>query len=93
MSWNHRVCKRTYNAGTDLEETYYEIHECYYESTEPPDGKPWGIGEACRSGRTADGSHEIPPMSEDVEGLRWLLTKMLEALDKPVIDYETRERV
>lgn len=89
MGWNHRVCKRTYPNG----ETYYEIHECYYEPEEPVDGKPWGIGEACRSGPTPDGSHSIPPNAEDIEDLRWLLTKMLEALDKPVIDYETRERV
>ena len=28
----------------------------------------------------------IAPSSDTVEGLRWVLTKMLEALDKPVLE-------
>jgi hypothetical protein len=89
MGWNHRVVRRTYPNG----ETYLEIHECFYEKGEPVDGKPWGIGERPRLGKLSDLTDRIVPGGEDIEDLRWLLTKMLECLDKPVIDYETRERV
>lgn len=34
-------------------------------------------------GHTAFG---VVPGSETIEGLRWVLTKMLEALDKPILD-------
>jgi hypothetical protein len=92
VSWNHRVFKRTYHEGTEHEETYLEVHECYWDGN-ADEGKPWGVGEACRSGPTPDGSHAIRPGAEDIAGLRWLLLKMLECLDKPVLDYETREPI
>ena len=31
------------------------------------------------------------PMSEDLDGLKWTLEKMMEACNKPVIDYNTTE--
>jgi hypothetical protein len=31
------------------------------------------------------------PISDDIEGLKWTLSKMVEACNKPVIDYNTGE--
>ena len=39
---------------------------------------------------TSDG---IRVGAETVEGVRWTLQKMLACLDKPILDYETREEV
>lgn len=58
-------------------EVSYAIHECHYT-----DGKLEML--------TVDAT---PAYGEDLEGLRWSLTKMLEALDKPVVDYETRKEI
>jgi hypothetical protein len=33
------------------------------------------------------------PLSDDLEGLRWNLERMMEACKKPVIDYNTGEEV
>jgi hypothetical protein len=52
-------------------ETFHEIVEAYYDD------------EGNMNGYTQDA---IAPVSEEgVEGLRWVLQRMLEALDKPVI--------
>lgn len=93
MGWNHRVCKRTYRKGDPDEETYYEIHECFYDADEPPNGKPWGIGERSRLGTGPDDKDRIPPNAENVDDLRELLHMMLRSLDQPVLDFETREQV
>lgn len=80
--WNHRVVRRVFHPGTDKEQVDYAIHEAHYNE------------KGASSGRC---SITLDPVavssSEGLEGLRWVLTKMLEALDKPVLDYETREEI
>jgi hypothetical protein len=76
MTWNHRVVRRVYPDAAKSEEVLYSIHECYYDENGKLDMM------------TEDG---IDPVGDDLEGLRWTLEHMLAALDKPVVDYETRE--
>lgn len=58
-------------------ELRYEIHEVFYKD----DGKKSWTDEPAAPG------------SETLDGLRWVLTSMLKALDKPVLDYETGAEV
>lgn len=74
--WNHRVYRHKYKhkfSGEELE--YLAIHEAYYPDydTDVPNGYTKDI---------------INMQSDDLEGLRWQLTKALEALDKPILDFE-----
>ena len=69
--------RRTYENG----EVEYAIHEAHYTTPGRASG-PCSI--------TVD---PIAPSSEDIDGLRWVLQKMLQSLDKPVLDYETREEL
>jgi hypothetical protein len=66
MSWNYRVMKDTYEG-----ETFYEIHEVYYEG----DGKVrnW----------TAE---PVFPCGISVEELKEILKTMMEACDKPILE-------
>jgi len=57
----------------DGEDDYYQIHEVYYNNK----GEP--------SSWTKNG---VTVGAESVEGLRWVLEKMLESLDKEILDYE-----
>ena len=57
----------------DGEDDYYQIHEVYYNNKGEPDS--W----------TTNG---VTVGAESVEGLRWVLEKMLESLDKEVLDYD-----
>ena len=57
----------------DGEDDYYQIHEVYYNNKGEPDS--W----------TKNG---VMVGAESVEGLRWVLEKMLESLDKEILDYE-----
>jgi len=79
MTWNHRVVRRTWRKGEVDEEKEYAIHEAYY-------------------GRDDDGGISITadhkaPYGETVEELRETLQRMLRALDRPVLDYDTREEI
>jgi hypothetical protein len=80
----HRQARRYWNyrvmrvISPELpEEPMYQIHEVHYEGDKP---RMVMVNPA-------------PVMSEDVAGMRWVLDKMREALDKPVLDYETLEEV
>jgi hypothetical protein len=77
--WNHRVVRRIYNPGQESEEVLYGIHEAYY-----------GLEGETKPAITNDPTE---PLGETVEGLREELNRMLRALDKPVLDYETREEL
>jgi uncharacterized hydantoinase/oxoprolinase family protein len=78
MSWNYRIFKRIHNHKYLHEpETLYEIRETYYDE----DGSitMWA---------------EIPDIiSDNLEGVRWTLQEMMEACNKPVIDYNTKQEV
>lgn len=71
-TWNHRVFRRTYNLGQGTEETVLEIHEVHYDEN----GEIHGI--------TENPTHIL---CDDVEGLRWTLEKMMESLNKPILDW------
>ncbi len=51
-------------------EEYFQIHEVYYNKA------------GQHHSYTKD---PIDPIGDDLEALRWVLTKMLECLDKPVL--------
>ena len=53
-------------------EMYFEIHEVYYDK----DGKP----ESCTKNPVTVGS-------EDDNGISWILDKMKESLEKPILWY------
>lgn len=72
-TWNHRVVKQTYKG-----EVAYAIHEVH-SSVDNPE-----LTGSC----TID---PVAPSADEVEGdygLRWVLLRMLDALDKPVLDYD-----
>src|SRR5271155_1287738 len=77
MSWNHRVVRRTYNAGKSSQEVAYYIHEAYYGLDATP----------------SITVEPTPPHGDSLAGLKKTLQQMLRALDKPMLDYETREEI
>lgn len=78
MSWNYRVVKTVTKIPLGEMDVSYGIHEVYYDSN----GTIINISESL--------AH---PISDDLEGLRWNLKEMMEACNKPVIDYNTGEEV
>jgi hypothetical protein len=62
-------------------ELWYAIHEVYYRD-DSVDDRAVDVSE---TNYTQD---PVTVQSEDLDDLRWMLGKMLEALDKPVLDYE-----
>ena len=72
MSWNYRVVKRTYCC----EETWYQIHEAYYNSN----------GEI-----TAITEKPVDPAGLTMDELKESLEWMQKALEKPVLDYDNIE--
>lgn len=79
--WNHRVVRTVYKPGTPQEQVWYDIHEAHYEVK----------GES--SGKCSITVGAIAPYGENIQELRETLQLMLAALDKPVLDYETREEI
>jgi hypothetical protein len=75
--WNHRAVRRVYPGVLDGEASY-SIHEVYY-----------GLG-GIKPSITVGPDY---PYGETVAELREDLERMLRALDKPVLDYETREEI
>lgn len=70
MYWNDRVFKN-YEAQYDY--TYYTIQEVYYNEADEIVGY-------------VDAKDGKAPYGDDVDELKWVLTRMLEATEKPVID-------
>jgi len=66
--WNHRVVARKVG-----EETYYGIHEVYYDSN----GKP-----------TVCTKDPVQPFGETLEELAIEIRYFAQALEKPVLDYD-----
>jgi len=76
--WNHRVVRRVYRDEIGgLQEVAYQIHGAYYGLEDKP-------------AITEEPDH---PHGETLAELRKDLERMLRALDKPVLDYETREEI
>jgi len=74
--WNYRVFKRIHTHKYLPEpETLYEIREAFYDEN----GK-------------VNGWAEMPDVIADsVDGLKWTLNRMMESLDKSIIDEATGE--
>ena len=60
-------------AHKDGDEMYFQIHEVYYDK----DGKP--------DSYTANG---VGVGAESLDGIKWVLDKMKECLDKPILSVE-----
>jgi hypothetical protein len=68
---------------SEPDQDYYEIHEVFYGDLEDePPNKGVAIAES-----------GCVPFAESLDGLRWTLERMLDALKKPVLDYDTREEI
>ena|SRR2546421_10836271 len=78
--WNHRVVRRVYHHGKQ-DEVVYSIHEAHYRE----EGKGSGPCDITMNPTDVSG--------ESVDDLKWTLEHMLKALDKPVLDYDTREEI
>jgi hypothetical protein len=78
MSWSYRVVKTVTKIPLGDIDISYGIHEVYYDEN----GDIVNISESL--------AH---PLSDDLEGLKWSLERMMEACNKPVIDYNTGEEV
>ena len=79
MTWNHRVVRREYpEAASEEDRVLYGIHEVYYDEA--------GVCDATTV-------EPEPVIGTSVDDLRWTLEHMLRALDKPVLDYETRKEI
>jgi hypothetical protein len=76
MGWEYRVVKYVTTIPLGDRDISYAIHSVYYDEN---------IDIANIS--------EKPqyPISDDLDGLKWTLSKMVEACNKPVIDYNTGE--
>lgn len=79
MTWNYRVVRSPDPVASGADATYtYGIHEVFYDA----DGKPDGISEYAQD-----------VIGDTVDDVKWLLNKMVDALGKPVLDYDTREEI
>jgi hypothetical protein len=76
--WNYRVVKTVTKIPLGDTDISYGIHEVYYDDN----GDIVNISESL--------AH---PISDDLEGLKWNLERMMKACKKPVIDYNTGEEV
>ena len=77
MGWNYRVMR---HPPKDGEEEWYAIHEVYYRSNDVDDLTV----PVHETGYSVD---PVGVIADSPEGLRWTLQKMLEALDKPVLEH------
>lgn len=81
MGWNYRVMR---HPPKDGEEEWYAIHEVFYSSSDVED----------RTVPVRETSYTVNPVgviANSLEGLRWCLQKMLEALDKPVLEHSAED--
>ena len=60
-------------AHKDGDEMYFQIHEVYYDKEGKPDGY------------TANG---VSVGAESLDGINWVLDKMKECLEKPILSVE-----
>ena len=78
MAWSYRVVKTVTKIPLGNIDISYGIHEVYYDEN----GDIVNISESLAQ-----------PLSDDLEGLKWSLERMMEACNKPVLDYNTGEEL
>lgn len=84
MTWNYRIVSRANSDTSDGAQdktVSYAIHEAYYD--QPDDETPHSITLEPVNVLTYLGEAECPK-----DALRWVLERMLEALEKPVLDFD-----
>ena len=64
MTWNHRVIRRLHDTPDGTEEEY-AIHEVFYNMND--------------GGKNSVTEDPIAPRADDLDGLRWVLERMLKA--------------
>lgn len=73
MTWNHRVMRHESGPiGFCDDGCWYGIHEVYYDEQGNVDGY----------------TKDALVTGDNIEDLKWALQKMLECLEKPVLEYE-----
>ena len=78
MSWNYRLTKETiHNKYLAEPEILFGIREVFYDE----------------NGDISGFSEEPDVISDSIDGMKDILTKMLKSCNKPVIDYNTGEEV
>lgn len=85
MSWNFRVMRHTQvdeESGSVSE--WLAIHEVHYESVEVNDLK-------VTSADVGYTENPVAVTAESTQELRFMLTRMLGALDKPILEYKESE--
>lgn len=78
MSWNYRLTKEIIrNKYLTEPEIIYGIREVFYNE----------------NGDISGFSEEPDIISDSIDGMKDILTKMLESCDRPLIDYNTGEEI
>ena len=78
MSWNYRLTKEIiHNKYLAEPEIIYGIREVFYDE----------------NGDISGFSEEPDVISDSFDGMKDILTKMLEGCNKPLIDYNTGEEI
>ena len=78
MSWNYRLTKETIrNKHLAEPEILFGIREVFYDE----------------NGDISGFSEEPDIISDSIDGMKDILTKMLKSCNKPVIDYNTGEEI
>jgi hypothetical protein len=82
MNWNYRVMRHAAETMKNPEKfEWFSIHEVYYSDDS---SKTLEV----TSGRHGYTKNPIAVEGDSVEALRTTLLRMLEALDKPILEYE-----
>lgn len=77
MSWSYRVVKTVTKIPLGNIDISYGIHEIFYDENND----------------VVSISEKAYAISDDIEGLKWNLQKMVECCDKPILDYHTGEEI
>jgi len=81
-TWNYRLMRHVHqHPDVDEEEVILKIHEVYYRDRDVDDTR-------VSRDEISYTANPVSVTGETVEEVRAALHRMLEALDKPVIDYE-----
>ena len=72
--WNYRLCKETYKAGTEFEESEISLREVYYTT----EGKITAVTERA-----------VGICGEDITAIKTTMKLIADAINKEVVDLDT----
>lgn len=82
MNWNYRVMRHAAETMKNPEKfEWFSIHEVYYNDDSPKD-------QAVTSDKFGCTENPVTVEGSSVQELRETLLRMLDALDKPILEYE-----